>query len=106
MSASIVAGVRVSRGPPPYVGSYELNCPSAILMPTLRPFMKILSLPRVALGAYLGALLLSSARPLVAAAIAPTPVTGRIQWVMNYDEGKKLARANGKPLLVVFRCER
>ena len=25
-------------------------------------------------------------------------------WIMNYDEGKNLARQSGKPLMVVFRC--
>lgn len=26
-------------------------------------------------------------------------------WVFNLTEGKKQATANGKPLMVVFRCE-
>ena len=43
---------------------------------------------------------------VVAAAIKPTPVTGKIEWVYNYAEGQKLARETGKPLFVVFRCER
>jgi hypothetical protein len=41
-----------------------------------------------------------------AAVIAPVPVTGKIQWVYSYLEGQKLARETGKPLFVVFRCER
>ena len=41
-----------------------------------------------------------------AAAIEPTPVTGKIKWVYSYAEGQKLARETGKPLFVVFRCER
>ena len=36
----------------------------------------------------------------------PVPVTGNIQWVYTYAEGQKLARQTGKPLFVVFRCER
>ena len=38
--------------------------------------------------------------------IPPQPVEGKIKWVYGYDEGKKLARETGKPLFVVFRCER
>jgi hypothetical protein len=34
------------------------------------------------------------------------PVTGVISWIYNYEEAKKLARENGKPMFVVFRCER
>lgn len=38
--------------------------------------------------------------------IKPSPVDGAIRWVYDYEEGRKVARANGKPLMVVFRCER
>ena len=38
--------------------------------------------------------------------IAPQPVSGNIQWVYNYEQGKRQAREAGKPLFVVFRCER
>ena len=38
--------------------------------------------------------------------IAPVPVTGKIQWVYSYAEGQQLARKTGKPMFVVFRCER
>ena len=38
--------------------------------------------------------------------IAPVPVTGKIQWVYSYAEGQQLARKTGKPIFVVFRCER
>jgi hypothetical protein len=38
--------------------------------------------------------------------IPPQPVNGTIAWVYRYDEGQRLARASGKPLFVVFRCER
>jgi hypothetical protein len=41
-----------------------------------------------------------------AAVIQPVPETGKIQWVYSYSEGQKLARETGKPLFVVFRCER
>lgn len=36
----------------------------------------------------------------------PTPVDGKIEWVFDYDEGKKLSKQHGKPIFVVFRCER
>jgi hypothetical protein len=34
------------------------------------------------------------------------PVDGKITWLSNYEEGKKQARQTGKPLFIVFRCER
>lgn len=34
------------------------------------------------------------------------PVDGKITWIHSYAAGKKLAAQNGKPLFVVFRCER
>jgi hypothetical protein len=36
----------------------------------------------------------------------PQPVDGKIDWVFDYEEGKKLSRETGKPMFVVFRCER
>lgn len=27
------------------------------------------------------------------------------RWLSNWEEGRKAARASGKPLFVVFRCE-
>ena len=37
---------------------------------------------------------------------APTPVSGKISWVYDYEEGKQLSKETGKPMFVVFRCER
>ena len=34
------------------------------------------------------------------------PVDGKINWVYDYEKGKQLSRESGKPLFVVFRCER
>lgn len=52
-------------------------------------------------------LILSLAPPTLGAdVIKPTPVEGAIKWVYSYEEGKRLARESGKPLFVVFRCER
>jgi hypothetical protein len=39
-------------------------------------------------------------------AVEPKPVEGRIPWVYRYEDGQKQARESGKPLFVVFRCER
>ena len=36
----------------------------------------------------------------------PVPVDGKINWVYRYEDGQRLARETGKPLFVVFRCER
>jgi hypothetical protein len=38
--------------------------------------------------------------------IPPQKVDGKINWVYGYAEGQRLARETGKPLFVVFRCER
>ena len=51
-------------------------------------------------------LLLLSLPPSPAAPVPPQEVDGLIQWVYDYAEGQRLARAAGKPLFVVFRCER
>ena len=37
---------------------------------------------------------------------ADTPVDGNIEWVFDYDQAKLLAHSSGKPMFVVFRCER
>ena len=36
----------------------------------------------------------------------PQRVDGKIKWVFDYEQGKRLSRATGKPMFVVFRCER
>ena len=41
-----------------------------------------------------------------AADVPPVEVSGKVSWLYDYQEGKQLARENGKPLFVVFRCER
>ena len=33
-------------------------------------------------------------------------IDGKIDWVYSYEEGKRLSKASGKPMFVVFRCER
>ena len=36
----------------------------------------------------------------------PVPVGGKIDWVYNYAEGRRISGETGKPMFVVFRCER
>ena len=36
----------------------------------------------------------------------PQPLGGKIQWVYDYEQGKHASRETGKPMFVVFRCER
>ena len=38
--------------------------------------------------------------------IKAKPVDSKIPWVYSYEEGKKVGQRTGKPLFVVFRCER
>lgn len=33
-------------------------------------------------------------------------VGGKIEWVYDYEEGKRLSKKTDKPIFVVFRCER
>lgn len=51
-------------------------------------------------------MLLLTALLLAEPVIPPSPVSGKIHWVYSYAEGKELGRKTGKPLFVVFRCER
>jgi len=47
--------------------------------------------------------------PAASGAIEKPPsveVDGNIKWVYDYDEAKLLSQASGKPMFVVFRCER
>ena len=43
---------------------------------------------------------------ITAEKIAVQKVDGKIEWVYSYQTGKQQARQTGKPLFVVFRCER
>ena len=38
--------------------------------------------------------------------IPPQPLDGRIRWMYDYEEGRAEARRTGRPMFVVFRCER
>jgi hypothetical protein len=38
--------------------------------------------------------------------IPPQPVDGSIKWIYDLASGQEAARRSGKPLWIVFRCER
>lgn len=40
------------------------------------------------------------------ATVPPQTVDGQIDWIYDYEKARHLARTSGKPLFVVFRCER
>ncbi len=46
--------------------------------------------------------------PICAAQDKPpaTEVDGNIDWVFDYEQGKQISQDTGKPMFVVFRCER
>lgn len=47
------------------------------------------------------------ADPLSAAEkIPPQPVSGNIRWIYDYAAGKEEAKRTGRPMFVIFRCER
>ncbi len=56
--------------------------------------------------AVLGSLFGGISTPAVGETIPAVEIGGKIRWVYSYDEGKQRARETGKPLFVVFRCER
>jgi hypothetical protein len=49
---------------------------------------------------------LSAATTLAIEKPDPQPVGGKINWVFSYEDGKRLSRESGRPMFVVFRCER
>ncbi len=42
----------------------------------------------------------------VAASQPPSPETVTVNWRTDYETARREARQSGKPLFVVFRCER
>ncbi len=37
---------------------------------------------------------------------AAQKLDGLISWVYDYEQGRRLAKQTGRPMFVVFRCER
>jgi hypothetical protein len=37
---------------------------------------------------------------------APSEVSGDIEWVFDIAEGQNISQETGKPMFIVFRCER
>ena len=57
----------------------------------------------ICLAAGMGLTLSSGAEP---SPIPVAPVSGGIEWIYDYAKGRDLAGQSGKPVFVVFRCER
>ena len=54
----------------------------------------------------LSCLLLTNALTHAQEKPAPTEVSGDIDWVFDINEGQKISEDTGKPMFIVFRCER
>jgi hypothetical protein len=52
-----------------------------------------------------GAMILTGSQ-IHAAEVERIPLSGKIHWVYSYADGQRQARETGKPMFVVFRCER
>ena len=54
------------------------------------------------------AMLVTTAAPSLAQTARPSAqkLDGLINWVYDYEQGRRLAKRTGKPMFVVFRCER
>ncbi len=37
---------------------------------------------------------------------AQQDISGKIEWVYDYEEGRRASRETGRPMFIVFRCER
>lgn len=61
---------------------------------------------RIVTGFVLATTLLCGHAARAADTIAPQAVDGKIKWVYSLAEARREARAGGKPMFVVFRCER
>jgi len=61
-------------------------------------FHDLFSLATVAIGLF--------ASRCVGDEIPPQSVDGKITWVYGYEAGKQESLRSGKPMFVVFRCER
>lgn len=57
-------------------------------------------------GAFALTTLLSAATLSAIEKPETVPLSGKVKWVYDYEEGKRLSRELGKPMFVVFRCER
>ena len=51
-------------------------------------------------------MLATTAVPSMAQTPPVQKLDGLVNWVYDYEQGRKLAGQTGKPMFVVFRCER
>ena len=52
------------------------------------------------------AFLATTPAPSMAQNPAVEKIDGLVNWVYDYEQGRQLAKRTGKPMFVVFRCER
>ena len=52
------------------------------------------------------AFLVTTPAPSMAQKPAVQKIDGLVNWVYDYEQGRQLAKRTGKPMFVVFRCER
>lgn len=63
-------------------------------------------------NALLAATMLAATAAPALAQSSPIPkpaaqkLDGLINWVYDYEQGRRLAKQTGRPMFVVFRCER
>ena len=51
-------------------------------------------------------MLATTAVPSMAQTPPVQKLDGLVNWVYDYEQGRQLAKRTGKPMFVVFRCER
>ena len=52
------------------------------------------------------AFLATTPAPSMAQKPAVQKIDGLVNWLYDYEQGRQLAKRTGKPMFVVFRCER
>jgi len=52
------------------------------------------------------ALLAATPAPSMAQKPAVQKLDGLVNWIYDYEQGRQLSKRTGKPMFVVFRCER
>ncbi len=52
------------------------------------------------------ALLAATPAPSMAQKPAVQKLDGLVNWIYDYEQGRQLSTRTGKPMFVVFRCER
>ena len=92
----------------PVVEWPERELTSATLRFRMVPYQGVNMHATKRLGLLAVAWLVGGVAPALAGAenLFQQDIDGAIDWVYSYAEGRKQAKETGKPLFVVFRCER